>query len=72
MVLMGFYIAADLGSIGAGSLTRRLTFAGYSVARARKLVLLAAALLCTLSTPAALSLTPWLTLPCSWSWPPAP
>jgi MFS transporter, ACS family, hexuronate transporter len=62
-VLMGFYVAADLGSLGAGYLTRRLTFAGYSVERSRKIILLAAALLCTLSTPAALVLTPWLTLP---------
>jgi len=63
LVLMGFYVAADLGSMGAGYLTRRLTLAGRSVARARKLVLLLAALLCTLSTPAALFLSPWLTLP---------
>lgn len=63
LILVGFYIAADLGSMGAGYLTRRLTFAGFSVERSRKVVLIATSLLCTLSTPAALLLTPWLTLP---------
>ncbi len=61
-VLSGFFLAADLGSMGAGYLTRRLA-AGYSVERARKIVLLIAALLCLLSTPAALAATPGVSLP---------
>src|SRR5262249_36538250 len=39
------------------------TRAGYSVERSRKIVLLGTALLCLLSTPAALAMTPWVTLP---------
>jgi ACS family hexuronate transporter-like MFS transporter len=62
-VLAGFFIAADLGSMGAGYATRRLTRAGFSVERSRQLVLLGTALLCWLSAPAALALTPWVTLP---------
>jgi ACS family hexuronate transporter-like MFS transporter len=62
-VLVGFFIAADLGSLLSGWVTRRLTYAGYSVERSRKLVLLGASLLCLLSTPAALVGNPWLTLP---------
>jgi MFS transporter, ACS family, hexuronate transporter len=61
--LAGFFLAADLGSMGAGYLTRRLTRAGHSVERSRKLVLLGVGLLCLLSTPAALVLTPWVKLP---------
>lgn len=61
--LAGFFIAADVGSLTAGYLTRRLTRAGYSVEWSRKLVLLGCAILCLLSTPAALAMTPWVTLP---------
>jgi MFS transporter, ACS family, hexuronate transporter len=63
LVLSGFFLAADVGSIGAGYLTRRLASAGWSVERARKIVLLIAAFLCLLSTPAALAATPAITLP---------
>ena len=62
-VLAGFFLAADLGSMAAGYLTRRLSRAGLSVERSRKVVLLGAALLCLLSAPAALAMTPWVTLP---------
>jgi ACS family hexuronate transporter-like MFS transporter len=62
-VLVGFFVAADLGSLAAGYLTRRLTQAGLSVERSRKVVMLATALLCVLSTPAALLMEPWVTLP---------
>jgi ACS family hexuronate transporter-like MFS transporter len=62
-VLAGFFLAADLGSMAAGYLTRRLSRAGFSVERSRKVVLLGAALLCLLSAPAALAMTPWVTLP---------
>jgi ACS family hexuronate transporter-like MFS transporter len=53
-VLAGFFLAADLGSLASGYMTRRLTYWGYSVLRSRQLVLLGAACLCLLSTPAAL------------------
>src|SRR5262249_51975065 len=46
-----------------GYMTRRLTYAGYSVERSRKLVLWGTALLCLLSVPAARAMTPWFTLP---------
>jgi len=62
-VLIGFFLAADLGSMGAGYLTRRLTHAGYSVERSRKIVMMVTSLLCVLSTPAALLMEPWVTLP---------
>jgi MFS transporter, ACS family, hexuronate transporter len=62
-ILAGFFLTADLGSMGAGHLTRRLTHAGLSVERSRKVVLLATSLLCLLSTPAALLMEPWLLLP---------
>lgn len=62
-VLAGFFVAADIGSLGAGYVARRLTYSGYSVERSRKLVLLGAALLCLLSTPAALCSDPWIALP---------
>jgi MFS transporter, ACS family, aldohexuronate transporter len=62
-VLAGFFIAADLGSMGAGYMTRWLTRAGYSVESSRKRVMLGTSLLCLLSTPAALAMNPWITLP---------
>src|SRR6266540_1596675 len=54
--LAGFFLAADLGSMGAGYMTRRLARSGFSVERSRKLVLLGTSLLCLLSTPAALAM----------------
>ncbi len=64
--LVGFFLAADVGSLAGGYLTRRLTRAGFSVQRSRKLVLLGSSLLCLLSTPAALVPQPWLALPLVW------
>jgi ACS family hexuronate transporter-like MFS transporter len=61
--LAGFFLAADLGSMAAGYLTRRLSRAGYTVERSRKIVLLGTASVCLLSAPAALAMTPWITLP---------
>jgi ACS family hexuronate transporter-like MFS transporter len=63
LTLMGFYLAADVGSLSAGYLTRRLTFAGVSVERSRKVVLLLSSLLCLLSLPAALAPGPMTALP---------
>jgi ACS family hexuronate transporter-like MFS transporter len=62
-VLMGFYVSADLGVLTAGWMTRKLTYAGFSVERSRKLVMLGTAALCLLSAPAALVSDPWLALP---------
>jgi ACS family hexuronate transporter-like MFS transporter len=62
-VLAGFFVAADVGALGGGYLARRLTYHGFSVERSRKLVLLGSALLCLLSTPAALFNEAWITLP---------
>jgi ACS family hexuronate transporter-like MFS transporter len=62
-ILAGFFVAADLGSMGAGYLTRRLAHAGLSVERSRKVVMLLTSSLCLLSTPAALVSDPWITVP---------
>jgi ACS family hexuronate transporter-like MFS transporter len=62
-ILVGFALAADLGSLLGGYVTRRLTYAGWSVPRSRSLVLLGGSLLCLLSTPAALVLDPRVTIP---------
>jgi ACS family hexuronate transporter-like MFS transporter len=62
-VLAGFFLSADLGSMLAGYLTRRLTWAGHSVERARKIVMIGTSLLCMLSLPAALAMTTAITLP---------
>jgi ACS family hexuronate transporter-like MFS transporter len=62
-LLIGFFIAADLGSMASGYMTRRLVYAGYSVERSRKLVMLGSSLLCLLSAPAVLLMDPWVTLP---------
>jgi ACS family hexuronate transporter-like MFS transporter len=63
LMLMAFYLSADVGSLSAGYLTRRLTYAGTSVERSRKIVLLLAALLCLASLPAALATGPTIALP---------
>jgi ACS family hexuronate transporter-like MFS transporter len=51
-LMFGFFIAADLGSMGSGYVIRRLTRAGYSVERSRKLVLSGLAAVCLLAIPA--------------------
>jgi ACS family hexuronate transporter-like MFS transporter len=62
-MLAGFFVAADVGSVLAGWATRRLTVAGISVVRSRKLVTLATALLCLLAIPLALKPAAWLAVP---------
>lgn len=52
-ILIAFYLTADVGSILIGLLARRLVSLHRSVERARKIVLLGAALLCLLATPVA-------------------
>ena len=62
-MLAGFFVAADLGSMLAGYCTRRLTYAGFSVARSRKLVSTGTSLLCLLAVPVALKPAAWLGVP---------
>ncbi|HYV36277.1 MAG TPA: MFS transporter [Gemmataceae bacterium] len=60
--LMAYFLGADLGSLSAGYMTRKLTHWGFSLERSRKIVLMAAALLCVLSTPAVLANDAWVTM----------
>lgn len=60
LMIAGFFIAADLGSILAGWGTRRIIRAGYSIERARKLVLTLTAGLCLMLIPAVLTTVAWL------------
>jgi ACS family hexuronate transporter-like MFS transporter len=62
-VLVGFYLSADLGSMGAGYLTRRLTHAGLSVERSRKVMMFVTSVLCLLSAPAAFTHNLWVAVP---------
>ena len=50
-LLIGFYLAADVGSIAIGFLARWLARNGRSVERSRKIVVMVAALLCLAATP---------------------
>src|SRR5262249_5818415 len=52
-MLAGFFVAADVGSLLAGYVTRHLTRAGISVERSRKLVSTLTSLLCLLAIPVA-------------------
>lgn len=62
-MVAGFFVAADVGSLLAGLVTRRLTHAGFSVERSRKVVSTSTSLLCLLAIPVALQPEPWLVLP---------
>lgn len=62
-LLAGFYVFADLGGMAAGYATRRLAAAGWTVARARQLVMFGTAGICLLAIPGALVLKPWITVP---------
>src|SRR5262249_41743765 len=59
-MLVCFFVAADLGCLLAGYGTRRLTLAGFSVERSRKLVSLGTSLLCLLAIPLTLKPAAWL------------
>ena len=50
-LLIAFYLTADVGSIAIGFLARKMVSPNRSVVRARKIVLLLAALVCLLATP---------------------
>lgn len=54
-LLIGFYLAADVGSIAIGFLVRKFTRGGLSVERARKIVVMIAAGLCLVATPVVFS-----------------
>jgi ACS family hexuronate transporter-like MFS transporter len=54
-MLAAFFVAADLGSLTAGWATRRLTRAGLTVERSRKLVGTGTSLLCLLAVPVVLA-----------------
>src|SRR5262249_37043300 len=58
-----FFVAAARGHRVGGCAAGRVTSAGWWVPRSRSLVLLGGSLLCLLSTPAALLLDPWITVP---------
>ena len=62
-MLAAFFVAADLGSLLAGYCTRKLTQAGFTVARSRKLVSTGTSLLCLLAIPVAFKPAPWLAIP---------
>jgi len=50
-LLMGYYLVADLGSITFGYLTRKAILGGRSVERARKMIVVAASLVCLSALP---------------------
>ena len=50
-LLIAFYLTADVGSIAIGYLARKIVSPNRPVERARKIVLLLAALICLLATP---------------------
>lgn len=52
LIQSGFYVAADVGSLLAGYVTRRIIRAGWPVEQARKAVQFGVALLCLLAIPA--------------------
>jgi ACS family hexuronate transporter-like MFS transporter len=62
-MLAAFFVAADLGSMLAGYFTRKLTRAGFTVARSRKIVSTGTSLLCLLAVPVAFKPATWLTVP---------
>ena len=62
-LLMGYYLAADLGSILFGWITKRVISAGKPVERARKLVVVGAAIVCLAALPALVTPGRWVMYP---------
>lgn len=62
-LLMGYYLVADLGSVAFGYATKRVIASGRPVERARKLIVLAAALVCLMGLPALLRPGRWVMVP---------
>ena len=63
LIQAGFYIAADIGSLLAGYVTRRVTNAGWPVEKARKAVMLGTSGLCLLTIPAMALGKSWFAAP---------
>ena len=62
-LLMAYYLVADLGSITFGFLTRKVILSGRPVERARKIIVLAAALVCLMALPALFNPGRWVLIP---------
>jgi MFS family permease len=62
-LLMGYFLTADLGSIVFGFFTKKLVTPARPVERARKVVVLTAALVCLMATPAVFQPARWLMVP---------
>ena len=62
-LLMGYYLTADLGSITFGYLTKKVIASGRPVEKARKIVVLLAAVVCLMATPALFSPGRWVMVP---------
>jgi ACS family hexuronate transporter-like MFS transporter len=62
-LLMAYYLVADVGSITFGYLTRKVILAGRPVERARKLIVLVAAVVCLMALPALFKPGRWVMVP---------
>lgn len=62
-LLMAYYLAADLGSIAFGYATRKVIAAGTPVERARKIIVLVAAVVCLVGAPAIFKPGRWVLVP---------
>jgi ACS family hexuronate transporter-like MFS transporter len=62
-LLMAYFLTADLGSILFGYIARKVVGPGRPVERARKLVVLLAALVCLVATPVLLKPGRWVMIP---------
>lgn len=62
-LLMGYFLTADLGSIIFGFFTKKLVTPGRPVERARKVIVLTAALVCLVATPALFQPPRWMMVP---------
>ncbi len=62
-LLMGYYLAADLGSILFGWITKKVISSGKPVERARKMVVVIAALVCLMALPALVQPGRWVMVP---------
>ncbi len=62
-LLMAYYLVADVGSITFGYLTRKVILAGRPVERARKMIVLIAAVVCLMALPALFKPGRWVMVP---------
>jgi len=62
-LLMAYYLVADLGSIVFGFITKKAITSARPVERARKLVVISAALVCLMALPALLQPGRWVMVP---------